>query len=287
MRTAYCALRTILRHRITGSDECAGSSGVERYHREKWTGHCGCDSGGERDGHRLAELRDRRVLASEEAIVRALEGDYRPEHLFTLRQSLESYRHYRKLIEECDRQLRELLEISPAGRKDPGTNPTACRNCSHAAAQTSVFRPGTFGNAARSPRNTSSARASSTWYDGIQYTPVDSIATVTVPKRRTAGLATRSSTATVHLLRADVDTGCIHWHLRDSVTRTQAPLFALHAGFLVAPVAAPPTTLETMLCDEAYKHYPSQMLCGARKRSLAAMPLPKVWAIPPRNLRNK
>ena len=65
---------------------------------------------GERDGHRLAALRDRRVKASELEIVRALEGDYRPEHLFTLRQSLVSYRHYQQLIEECDRQLRKAVE---------------------------------------------------------------------------------------------------------------------------------------------------------------------------------
>ncbi len=65
---------------------------------------------GERDGHRLAELRDGRVRASESEIVKALEGDYRPEHLFTLRQSLASYRYYRKQIEECDQQLRQAVE---------------------------------------------------------------------------------------------------------------------------------------------------------------------------------
>jgi transposase len=65
---------------------------------------------GERDGHLMAALCHERVRASEEAIVAALEGDYLPEHLFTLRQSLESYRHYQKLLAECDRQLRQLLE---------------------------------------------------------------------------------------------------------------------------------------------------------------------------------
>jgi transposase len=65
---------------------------------------------GERDGHRLAKLRDGRVRASEEAIVAALEGDYRAEHLFTLRQSLECYRHYQNRIDECDRELRKMLD---------------------------------------------------------------------------------------------------------------------------------------------------------------------------------
>jgi len=65
---------------------------------------------GERDGRRLAALRDARVRASEETIVAALEGDYRTEHLFTLRQSLETYRHYQSLIHECDRELRRMLD---------------------------------------------------------------------------------------------------------------------------------------------------------------------------------
>ena len=44
---------------------------------------------GERDPRVLARLRDGRVKASEETIVQALTGDYRPEHLFSLKQSLE------------------------------------------------------------------------------------------------------------------------------------------------------------------------------------------------------
>jgi transposase len=79
---------------------------------------------GERDGRRLAELRDGRVRASEEEIVAALEGDYRAEHLFTLKQSLDSYRHYQKLIGECDRQLREQLEgmEGRGGGQEPPTS---------------------------------------------------------------------------------------------------------------------------------------------------------------------
>src|ERR1700730_7270344 len=80
---------------------------------------------GERDGHQLAGLCDKRVRASEEEIVQALEGDYRAEHLFTLQQSLESYRHYEKLLGECDRQLRQLLEELEirANRQGPAPPP--------------------------------------------------------------------------------------------------------------------------------------------------------------------
>jgi hypothetical protein len=47
---------------------------------------------GERDTEKLSRLRDPRVRASHETIAKSLVGDYRPEHLFTLRQSVDLYR---------------------------------------------------------------------------------------------------------------------------------------------------------------------------------------------------
>jgi len=47
---------------------------------------------GERDSRRLEKLRDWRIQASDETIVKSLVGDYREEHLLVLRQSLECYR---------------------------------------------------------------------------------------------------------------------------------------------------------------------------------------------------
>jgi transposase len=121
-----CAFRTVLRHRaglvqaasqhIQHMQKSLDQMNVQ-IHRvlSEITGVSGLaiiDAilAGERDGSRLAALRDVRVQATEDSIVAALQGDYREEHLFTLRQSLESYRHYQTLIGECDRQLRELLE---------------------------------------------------------------------------------------------------------------------------------------------------------------------------------
>jgi hypothetical protein len=43
---------------------------------------------GEREPSVLAKLRNERIKASEQVIAKSLVGDYRPEHLFTLRQSL-------------------------------------------------------------------------------------------------------------------------------------------------------------------------------------------------------
>jgi transposase len=65
---------------------------------------------GERDPLKLAKLRNERIKATEEVIAKSLVGDYRPEHLFTLRQSLAAYRSYQKLIDDCDREVRRRLQ---------------------------------------------------------------------------------------------------------------------------------------------------------------------------------
>jgi transposase len=65
---------------------------------------------GKRDPHELAELRNERIKATEQAIAKSLVGDYRAEHLFTLHQSITAYRSYQKLIEDCNREIRRQLE---------------------------------------------------------------------------------------------------------------------------------------------------------------------------------
>lgn len=69
---------------------------------------------GERDPHKLAQLRNRHIQASEETIMKSLVGDYREEHLFTLRQSLKSYRHYQELIQEVDLQVKQMMQRLPS-----------------------------------------------------------------------------------------------------------------------------------------------------------------------------
>lgn len=65
---------------------------------------------GQRDPQVLAKLRNERIKATEEVIAKSLVGDYRHEHVFTLRQSLAAYRSYQKLIDDCDREIRQHLE---------------------------------------------------------------------------------------------------------------------------------------------------------------------------------
>lgn len=77
---------------------------------------------GERRPEVLAELRHPNIKASQETIAKALTGTWRREHLFTLGQSLAAYRHYQVQIEQCDRELHELLGTFDS-RADPQENP--------------------------------------------------------------------------------------------------------------------------------------------------------------------
>jgi transposase len=65
---------------------------------------------GERDPRRLAALRDVRTKANEDTIAKALEGNYRAEHVFTLKQSLELFDTYQKQIASCHEQIEHHLK---------------------------------------------------------------------------------------------------------------------------------------------------------------------------------
>jgi transposase len=64
---------------------------------------------GERDPAVLARLRDPRIQADEETIRKSLEGNWRAEHIFALRQRLLLYRSHCSLIADCDREIEKLV----------------------------------------------------------------------------------------------------------------------------------------------------------------------------------
>ena len=64
---------------------------------------------GQRDAAALAKLRDPRVKANEETIRKSLVGNWKPEHLFTLRQSRELFRTYQEQVVKCDREIQQRL----------------------------------------------------------------------------------------------------------------------------------------------------------------------------------
>jgi transposase len=79
---------------------------------------------GERDPHKLAALRDRRIAASEEEIARSLEGIWQEDLLFELRQAVEAYEFQQRQMAECDRQLQTCLAMLPtrSGTGDDSSN---------------------------------------------------------------------------------------------------------------------------------------------------------------------
>src|SRR5262245_54133957 len=68
---------------------------------------------GERDPRRLAGLRQNMCARSEGEIAAALEGTWRAEHVFALKQAFELYEYLHRQIDECDRQIAEALDGLP------------------------------------------------------------------------------------------------------------------------------------------------------------------------------
>lgn len=65
---------------------------------------------GERNAEILSELRDPRCKKSKKEIARALDGNYREEHIFALKQALHLYDFLSTQIAECDDQIKRNIE---------------------------------------------------------------------------------------------------------------------------------------------------------------------------------
>ena len=133
-----CAVRTVLRHRA--ELVMAASQHVQHMHKALTqmnlqihhvisditgvTGLAIVDAilAGQREAAELAKLRDPHVKVQAETIRKSLVGNWRPEHLFTLKQSRELYRTYQQLIVGCDLEIETMLR-SFEPRTDPVKNP--------------------------------------------------------------------------------------------------------------------------------------------------------------------
>ena len=99
---------------------------------------------GERDAATLARLRDRRIKADEAEVAAALQGHWRDEHLFALKQALALIDTYTAQITECDGKLHHLLgalkghELPEAGLGAPKRG-TPAKNSVAFDARTSLF----------------------------------------------------------------------------------------------------------------------------------------------------
>jgi transposase len=128
-------LRAYLRHRATLVEELA--TRVQRMHKAltemnimldtvvaDLTGATGFKIvrsivEGERDPTVLAAHRDTRCRASREEIIAALSGNYREEHLFSLRQNFAAYQFHLEQIAQCDAAIQALLDTLAAQQPKP------------------------------------------------------------------------------------------------------------------------------------------------------------------------
>ena len=80
---------------------------------------------GQRDPNELAKLRHPQCHRSQEQIALALDGTWRAEHLFELRQAYELYQFHHRQIAECDQQIQAELAKFPnrAGEKPHTAKP--------------------------------------------------------------------------------------------------------------------------------------------------------------------
>jgi transposase len=133
-----CAVRTVLRHR--SELVMAASQHVQHLHKaltqmnlqihhviSDITGTTGLaivDAilAGQRDATELAKLRDPHIKAHAETIRKSLVGNWRSEHLFTLKQSRALYRTYQQLIVDCDLEIEAMLRAFEP-RTDPVERP--------------------------------------------------------------------------------------------------------------------------------------------------------------------
>jgi len=152
---AVCAVRALLRHRdmlvtyaashIQHMQKALTQMNLQLHHViSDLTGKTGLailDAilAGEHDPHKLAQLRDFRIKAPAQTIAKALVGDWREEHLFTLRQALAAYRHYQHLIAECDQEIERLLAQFDS-QVDPATTPLPPATTSHRQPQRNEIR---------------------------------------------------------------------------------------------------------------------------------------------------
>ena len=68
---------------------------------------------GERDPWQLADLRHEMVRASREEVARSLEGNWRDDLIFELRQAVDSFHFAHQQMQQCDRQLERFLASLP------------------------------------------------------------------------------------------------------------------------------------------------------------------------------
>ena len=74
---------------------------------------------GERDGHVLGAMKDVRIRASTDEIAKSLQGNWRYEHLFALKQALGAFDFIGTQLVECDKEIELQLQRLQAHDGEP------------------------------------------------------------------------------------------------------------------------------------------------------------------------
>ena len=135
-----CTLRSLMRHRENLTQSCGRevqhmqqALGLMNVHLHHVVSDLNGETGlrileailkGERDPKKLVELRDAQCSKSTpEQMEAALQGDWRPEHLFVLKQALETYRHLLEQMRICDLEIEGVLAKVTVAQTAPSEEP--------------------------------------------------------------------------------------------------------------------------------------------------------------------
>jgi len=97
---------------------------------------------GERDGLALAKLKNSHIRASEDEIARSLQGSWRAEHLFALKQALDAFDFCGTQLAECDAQVQAQLQALHVREDEPakGKKRGRARNAPKFDLRTQLFQ---------------------------------------------------------------------------------------------------------------------------------------------------
>ena len=74
---------------------------------------------GERDGQVLAQLKNSRIHASADDIAKSLQGNWRSEHLFALKQAMDAFDFCVQQLLECDNKIQAQLKVLQSCQGEP------------------------------------------------------------------------------------------------------------------------------------------------------------------------
>ena len=74
---------------------------------------------GERNGQVLGSMKNARIRASIDEIAKSLQGNWRAEHLFALKQALDAFDFIGTQLGECDREIEQQLQSLQVHEGEP------------------------------------------------------------------------------------------------------------------------------------------------------------------------